>query len=134
MLTLGILLVSVVACSDDDDPVGPEASLVGTWQATSFNVTGLGDFIAAGMTLSTTFTNSGTFNFAVTGDLADLCGDQGPDCSAPGTYTATATQLTVTLDDDEEEDVTFGYSIQGSTMTWTGDIDGIPITVTFQKA
>lgn len=131
-LALTTLLAAATAC-DNEDIVIPDGdvTIVGTWQAISF--TGLGtDFIAGGMTLEATLSASNTYTFDVTGDLAGICGDDGPDCSnETGSYTATDTE--VTLDPGDEDEVTFAYDIQGTIMTWTGSIDGTPVVITWVR-
>lgn len=123
-------LLATAACSSDDDPAGnddEDATLVGTWEATSFNALGT-DLIEDGMSLTATFTAGGTYTFDVTNDQVGACpGDGGEDCVNPGPYTATDTQ--VTIDAGEEDAVTFAYSITGNSMTWTGNIDGFPVVV-----
>jgi len=119
-----VLLASLAACGDDD-PTGVASDLVGTWQVTSFQAIGLADFIAAGMGITLTLTEN-EFTLAVTNDQAGIC-DGASSCSDSGTYSATSTQIT--LDPGTPDAETFTYSIQGSTMTWTGSIDGFPVTL-----
>jgi hypothetical protein len=125
-------LLVLSACSSDDDPVDPDddATIVGSWQATSFTALGT-DYIAGGMTLAVTLSASDTYTFTVTGDEVGVCEDAGPDCTRPGTYAATETQ--VTLDPGTEGEVTFDYSIVGSNMSWSGAIQGIPAQVTWAR-
>lgn len=118
----------VAACSDDG--TGPTAALVGTWNATSFTAFGQ-DFVAQGMDLTLTLTASGTYTLVITGDLIDAC-DPGPNCTETGAYTFTAT--TITVAPNTADAVTFAYSIQGTTMTFTGSLNGIPATITFTRA
>jgi hypothetical protein len=135
--SLAVLSLAVfsTACSDDDDdgtgPVDdPEAALVGTWNATSF--VGLGqDFVAQGMGVTLTLTSSNTFTFAVTNDLIGAC-DPDTACSETGSYSATASQIT--FDPGTVDAETFTYTIQGSTLTVTGSIDGTPVTIAFTRA
>lgn len=131
-LALTTLMAAATAC-DNEDILIPDGdvTIVGSWQATSF--AGLGtDLIADGMTLSATLSASNTYTFDVTGDLAGICGDEGPDCSSE-TRSYTATDTEVTLDPGDEDEVTFAYDIQGTIMTWTGSIDGTPVVITWVR-
>lgn len=134
-LTLAVVLsVAIVGC--DDDATGPEnggATVVGTWTVTSFQALGT-DGIADGMSMSATFSQVGTFVLIVNDDTLGLCDGQGTiNCNIGGDYTSTATQLTLEIDNEDEDTLVFAYVIQGSTMTWTGAIDSIPVTVTLQR-
>jgi hypothetical protein len=127
---LALALVFIPACSDDD-PVAPGADpIIGTWQVTSF--VGLGqDFIANGMSMTITLAADGDYTFAIANDLIGSC-DVGSNCADSGTYTATSTQITI--DPGTADAVTFNYSINGNTMTWTGSIDGNAATVTMVRS
>jgi hypothetical protein len=120
----GVLILS--GCSDDPvtDP------LVGLWNVTSFSALG-SDFIADGMSLHVLLTAADTYTLDVIGDLVGICGESETDCSSTGAYTSTTAQIT--LDPDTEDVTTFDYTIQGSTMTWTGDIDGNPVTIAMSR-
>jgi plastocyanin len=118
-----------LACSDDDNGTEPTLALVGTWNATSFQ--GLGqDFIAMGMDLTITFTNTGTYTIAFQNDLIGAC-DPGPACTQNGAYTATSNQ--VTLDPGTPDTVTFTWAVQGTTLTLSGSIDGTPVTIVLAR-
>ncbi len=121
---LGVL---PAACSDD--PVEPGSALVGTWNATSFMAMGQ-DFIAMGMSIRAAFASGGTYSFTVTGDLIGAC-DPNPDCVDTGTWSATTTQLT--LDPGTADEEIFAYTIAGTVLTLTGDIDGTPVVIVFNK-
>jgi hypothetical protein len=124
-----VALTSVVpGCSDDG--TGPTSPLVGTWNATSFTALGQ-NLIAQGMTLTLTLTAAGTYTLVVTGDVVDIC-DPGPNCTLTGTYTSTAT--TITTDPGTADAQTFAYTIQGTTLTFTGSLSGVPATIIFTKA
>lgn len=126
---LAALLTAVAACSDDD-PTGTEASIVGTWQAASFEALGT-DFVAAGMELELTLTDAGTYMIDVTNDLIGVCPDEEPDCVQQGAYTSTDTQ--VTIDPGLEDEVTFTYTVTGTTLTLNGAINETPVTATFMR-
>jgi len=117
----------VSGCSDD---TGPSSPLFATWNATSFTALG-DDFIADGMTLRVTLSATGTYTLVVTGDLVGSC-DPGPNCTETGNYTYTATNITI--DPGLADEVTFAYTIQGTTLTFTGSIGGNPVTIRFTKA
>lgn len=124
----------LAACSSDDDngdPTGPP-SLTGTWVATSFVALGM-DFIAGGMGVTLTFANNGTYTLQVTNDLVELCGDQQvTDCTQTGTYTSTAS--TLTLDEGSPDELQINYTLQGSTLTFNFSIDNNPIVVTLARS
>lgn len=135
-LALYLALVSAAplpllgGCSSDDNGTGPGSALVATWNATSFSALGQ-NFIALGMTLRITFASGGTYSINIAGDLIGAC-DQGTSCVNTGSYSATATQ--VTLDPGTADAVTFNYTIQGQTLTLTGSIDGNQATITLTRA
>lgn len=131
LVALAGLVVTLPACSGDD-PAGPNGNqdpYVGTWTAQSFTVEGT-DFVAMGFNLQATFTTS-TYSLTVTNDVAGIC-DGPTSCTLTGDLSGTGSQ--VTLDpDDPEGTVTFDYTVVGSTMTFTGDIDGSALTIVFSK-
>ncbi len=114
-----------------DDSTSPRASgLVGTWKAES--VTALAtDFIAAGMALSATLTDGGGYTLNVANDASGFFCETGTDCIPSGTYTHTDTQIT--FDPGEATALTFTYSIQGSTMLFSGVIGGATASLTFTR-
>jgi len=130
-LSAAVMLVPVAtACSDDE--TDPTSALVGTWNATHF--TGLGnDFIAAGMVLRLVLTSSHTYTITFTNDLIGACDGGVPNCTQTGDYESTATTITINPGDPEGETV-FTWTIQGTTMTWTGSIDGTAVTIVFARA
>jgi len=128
LLAASLVVAALGACSSDE-ATGPNPALIATWNCTSFMALGQ-DFITQGMTLEATFTNANTYTLDVTGDLTGNC-NPGPDCIVNGNYSATATQIT--FDPGTADAVTFNYSIAGSTMTLTGNISGIPATITLQQ-
>lgn len=115
------------ACDDSTSP--DDTTLEGTWTATSFTALGT-DFIAQGMQLGVTLDASGTYDIEVEDDQVGMC-DPGPDCSREGSYTSTDTQ--VVLDPGTDDEVAFSYSITGTTMTWSGAVQGVAATVTLTK-
>ena len=118
------------ACSGSDGPTDPDETLVGTWNVTHLAVLG-SNLISLGMTATVAFTAQDTYTFTITGDLTGICGAPVTSCTQTGTWSATSSQLT--LDSSVADPVTFSYSITGSTMTWTGALQGIPATVTLVK-
>ena len=127
-VTFAAILAAGPACSDDD-PTGNDATIVGSWTATSFQALGM-DFIADGMTVDATLTDAGTYTLEVTGDLVGVC-EGSPECERDGSYTSTSSQIT--LDPGLETEVTFGYTVTTATMTWSGTIEGFPVTITFDR-
>jgi hypothetical protein len=122
----------LAACSSDDSngpTPAPGAALHASWNVTSF-ATAADDFIAQGMALVITFKGDGTYTLTVTDDLVGIC-SPGPNCVEGGDYTATA--ATVTLDPGTVDEVTFDYTIAGTTLTMNGDIGGTPVTITATK-
>lgn len=129
LLTIALLLPLAVSCSDSD-ATGPVSDpLAGTWQATSFEVLGT-DAIELGMSMRITFTAARTYSMVITNDAFGSC-DEENSCTATGTYSSTSTHLT--FDPGLEDEITFTYSIQGATLTLTGDIDGTPVSIVLQK-
>lgn len=132
LLALAAVAATLPACSGDDDPAGPggnQDAYVGTWTVTSFEAQGM-DFIAEGMTLQATLTTS-TYSFTVTGDQVGVCGGTATSCTTNGDISATSSQITIDAGDPDA--IAFNYTVSGSTMTWTGSIDGIPATITLSK-
>ncbi len=128
-LALALVTGPLSGCSNDEPSAPPGASLVGTWNATSFTAQGM-NFIAQGMSLSMTLSGSGTYSFVVANDLLGMCsGTQ--NCTNTGNYTSTANQ--VTLDPGTDDEVVFNYTIQGTMMNWTGTIDGTPVSVSWTR-
>lgn len=122
----------LVACSDDDDGPTGTPNITGTWVATSFVALGT-DFVAAGMDLTLTLRNDGTYTLQIQNALVELCEDeQATDCTENGTYTSTAT--TLTLDEGTADEITINYTLQGNSMTFNFAIDGTPIVVTFTRS
>ena len=124
-------LVSVAAsCDDDDDDTDPTPSspLVGTWDATSLT-TPTGDAIGNGMSLTAVVGSTGNISLNVVGDQLGLC-NPGPDCSVTGTWTSTASTITITSGTDV---TTLNWTMAGETMTWTGTVEGVATTIVFDK-
>lgn len=134
MLTAS-LTVMTTACGDDSTE--PEdLTLVGTWNATSFQALGT-DLVADGLGLSVRITGTetaGSIVIDIENDVDQVFCEDTQDCEQNQTFTATATQIT--LDPAGEDEETFNYAITGggNTMTWSGTIDSTPILVTFQRA
>lgn len=129
---LALIAAMALAACGDDDPSGPEATIIGEWDITGFVALGT-DFIALGMDMDATLTEAGTFSIGVTNDQAEICeGEIGDSCSIDGDFTYTAT--TITINPGEEGEGTFDYTVSTSSMTWTGDIDGTPVTITFARS
>ncbi len=126
-----VLALGLVSCSDDPAGNGNGNPLLGTWQATSFASADM-DVIADGMSLRMTLSATGSYTFTVTNDLVGICeGQGGENCTSTGSYASTAG--TVTIDDDDVDNVTFTSTINGNVMTWTGSIDGTAITIVWTR-
>ena len=130
ILAIATVLPLAVACSNKDS-TGPDANaLVGTWQVTSFQAFGV-DVIQLGMTMKFTFTATDTYSLVITGDAFGGC-ETSSDCTENGTYAATTTRIT--MDAGTPDEVTFNYSIQGARLTFTGDVEGTPVTIVLQRS
>ena len=121
----------VAGCSTDENGgnTGAGSVVIGTWDATTFNLLGT-ELIGAGMGIVFTFEAAGTYIFDVTNDQAGFC-DVGTACTDGGDYTATAT--VITLDPGTTDATVLNYTISGNTMTVTALVEGAPITATFDK-
>lgn len=131
VVTLGlatVLFPAVSACGSDGGN-GPGDALLASWNATSFVVQGT-DAIADGMSLVMTFESGGTYTLEFTNDQIGAC-SPGPDCIQTGTLDYTGTEFT--FDAGTVDEVTLNYSIQGTTLTLTGSIEGIPVTVVLTR-
>ena len=126
LLVVGLAGGITAAC--DDDSTGPdEDAIIGTWVATSSLALGT-DFIADGMSLTMTFEDGGTFSLSVENSQAGICDEDFTDCVESGSFTYTDT--TLTLDPSTADETVFGYSIAGNTLTLSGMIDIVPVTLT----
>jgi hypothetical protein len=127
-----LLLLGLAAACSSKDSTSPAADpWVGTWHVTSFIVPGLGDVIANGMTLTGTLNNDGTYSLAYANDQVGACNNSSS-CTRTGNYSHSGN--TIIIDSGTADATTFNYTISGSTMTWTGTIDGTPVTITMVKA
>ena len=124
-----LLASTVTACGDGKGGTGPNAALYATWNATSFMALG-SDFIADGMGLVLTLDAAGTYTIDFTNDMIGAC-NPGPDCSVSGDFSANASR--VTIDPGTADEVVFNYSIVGTSMTFTGNLDGNQVTITFER-
>ena len=133
LLALVAFATALSACSDDDNPAGPggnQDAYVGTWTATSFVVSGM-DLIDLGMGLQATFTTS-SYSLTVTDDVVGICAESAStDCTETGDLSGNGSQ--VTFDPGTADEIVFAYTIVGSNMTITGEIDGEPVSITFRK-
>lgn len=130
-LTFGTAFSMVVPGCGSDGGNGPGEALIASWDASSFTAQG-NDFIADGMSLIMTFASGGTYTLDVTNDLVDIC-DTGPgtDCIVTGSFSSSGGQLTV--DPGTVDEVVFDFTIQGTTLTLTGDIGGTPATIVLTR-
>jgi len=133
LLVAGCILLAIPAvvssgCGSDGGG-GPGNAIVASWEVTSFVAQGT-DAIANGMTFTMVLGAGGTYTFTVTNDQVGIC-DPNPDCTDTGQYAYTAS--TVTFDPGDPDEVVLSYSIQGNTMTISGQIDGFPVTITLER-
>lgn len=128
-LALAVLLPLAAACSDND-PTGPAShGIVGRWQITSFQVGGM-ELVEPGSSVEITFTPAGTYSVTMTGDFSEACGIAST-CTETGTYASTSTRIT--LDPGSEDELVLSYSIQGRTMTFTGEVEGMAVKMVLQR-
>ena len=129
-LALAALFSLAAACSDSET-TGPDAGqLVGTWNVTSFQAFGI-DVIQEGMTMKLTLTAGKTYTMVITDDFFGSC-ESAASCTESGSYSSTSTRIT--MDPNTEDEVTFNYSINGTTMTFTGDIEGTQVTLILRRS
>ncbi len=130
VLLAGVLLPLSISCGDDGTSPD-ENTVVGIWDALTFSALGT-DLIADGMSLTVSLGEGESYTFAFRNDLVGAC-EPGPNCTQAGTYELTGTNLS--FDPFEGDPFSFAFSFQnsGSGMTWTGMIDGNPVTVTLEK-
>ena len=130
LLAFAALFSMAAACSDSETTGPAEEQLVGTWDVTSFQAFGV-DAIQQGMSMELTLTAGKTYTIVITDDFLGTC-DPETSCTESGSYSSTSTQIT--MDPGTEDEVTFNYSISGSTMTFTGNIEGIPVTMILRRS
>ena len=125
----------IAGCSSDN--TGPEINpaVVGTWNATSFVVGGAPDLIGQGTTFTFTFilNSNGTYSFIVTDDQSNVvCGTgMANSCTESGIYTASDAQII--LDPSTTDEMTFNYSISGTTMTLNAVTNGTTFAIVLDK-
>lgn len=124
------LFVAALAACSSDSATGPNPALYGSWNCTNFLALGQDLIVDGGMTLQGTFTNTNTYTLAVTGDLTGSC-SPGPDCVVSGDYSATGSRLT--FDPGTPGAITVNYSIAGDILTLSGNLNGVPATITLQR-
>ncbi|MGD8496935.1 MAG: hypothetical protein PVF05_12170 [Gemmatimonadales bacterium] len=137
LLALVGLVAALPACSGSDNNdngtgTGPSSdpAYVGVWNATSFSAFGM-DAIDLGMELQAEFSTS-TYLLTVTNDQVGICDAAGTsDCTSSGDLSGTSSQ--VTFDPGTADAVAFDYTVSGTTMTFTGSIDGAPVSIVFAK-
>lgn len=129
---LFVLGLATACSSSSDSSTNPTVDpLIGTWHVTSYTAPIVGDVIQQGMTVTVTIAEDNSYSLAITGDQVGACTAPATSCSQSGTWSTSGNTITLT---QSSTDVTsFTYAISGSTMTWTGSIDGIPVTITMAK-
>lgn len=89
------------------------------------------DALAGGVSFTITFSSNGTWSSTVSGDTNGFFCDTGTACTDGGTYTSTAS--TLTLDPGTIDETALNYTLSGNTVTLTGSIDGNAVSATFTK-
>jgi len=89
------------------------------------------DVIQEGMTMKLTLTAGKTYTIVITDDVFGSC-EAAASCTESGSYSSTSTRIT--MDPNTEDEVTFNYSINGTTMTFTGDIEGTQVTMILRRS
>jgi len=130
LMPMAVLFSLAAACSDDD-ATGPDAdTLVGAWNVTSLQAFGV-DVIDLGTTMVVTLTDNDNYSIVITGDILEMCATA-VGCTQTGSYSATSTQIT--LDPGLATEIIFDYSLSGTTMTATGNVNGTPINMILRKS
>ena len=116
MLTVAAMFV-VVGCDDNGDDPDPQDALVGSWKLTSL-VEYYGSSVANPDSSDdwTAFVGSVVFTFNADGTGKTVFDEDGTPMTDNWTYSATATEITVTEDDATE---VAPYDISGNTLTLT---------------
>ena len=118
LLLAAVLSTALTACGSDS--TGANASIVGTWTLTKFEFTNIAnaaqhtDIIALGGHGSIVFNSNLTWSVAVT-----LPGNAG-NFNGTGTYTETASTLTIVTNDQPPETTVFTKTLTSTTLTLTG--------------
>ena len=128
-IAMAVMLPLAVACSGKES-TGPDSNpLVGTWEVTSVvgrNV----EWVDTGLSMTLTLTAADTYILIITDDVFETC-LPAESCTQTGTYSATATQIT--LDPGLRDGGAFNYAINGTTMTFNGEIGAVPVTMVWQR-
>ena len=130
VLTLALGFATAGCSSDETGPGTINPAVVGTWNATSVVLGGGADLIGQGMSLTFDFADDGTYSFVITNDQGGFC-DGAADCVDAGSWTASNSQIVLDPDDDPQ---TLNYSISGTTVTITADMEGTPVTIVMDEA
>jgi len=117
-------LISFDCDTSESDPASTESSLVGTWELAQVVETISGVAVTltpeeAEMDITLTFNN----NNCCTGQISDWDGDW----NLEGTWSATATQLTISWGGETPESVP--YTLSGNTLTIHTEYDDIDLGV-----
>jgi hypothetical protein len=124
-------LVGAAGCGGDESTTEPvPTALLGSWVAISM-MAGTQDLAVQGMNLSVHFSADGEYSYLISDDLLGMC-EAGPDCNGWGEFSATATRLI--LDPGTSEAQSFAYSISGDTLTLTGSVQGVAVSLMFERS
>ena len=139
-IAMAVMLPLTLACSENRS-TGPESNpLVGTWQVTSFEVLG-SQLILRGLLMRLTLSADGTYAVDIGNDSFGYC-QTGISCRGTGRYSSTPTQIWINsarswwphMAPGSEEEITFNYSMHGTTMMFTTDIEGTRVTLILQRS
>lgn len=125
-LALTVVALPLFLSCGDDGPTNPQNRLIGTWEATRFEIEDV-DFLDVVGSITLTFSSSGTYTIAVAGDInQDLCTGSTSCTLQAGEYSATSSRIT--FDPGEPEEIALNYTVSSSTLTISGTVAG-PISI-----
>ena len=127
---MAVMLPLALACSGNESTSPDSNALVGNWQVTSFEALGI-DFIQEGMSVELRLSAAGTYTFVIANDAFGFC-ETGTTCTDTGRFSSTSTQIT--MDAGTEDEITFNYSLRGTTLTLTTDVEGTQLTMVLQRS
>lgn len=129
ILIAALCLAPFVAGCSSDRATGLviSDSIFGDWTVTSFVVFGQNVW-QPGWVMSWTLREDGTFSSSASGPGIEC---ETPSCAETGSYSHTSSQIT--LFPGTPAALVFEYVQEGSTMTWTGTIDGVLSTMVMKR-
>lgn len=131
LLLLPVLLLGA-ECNGDSTDVEITADFVGNWNATSFVIDGEELIVPGGQFyLSVGFFGDGSYQLIAGGDDMSIVCDGVTSCVDSGDFSFGGT--VITLDPGTVDESTFTYSIDGDTLTLSGDTAFGPFTAVFER-